>query len=413
MVILRWLGTLVAAGATGLFTVTYLTIHPLEMSLHLFLACLMLAVAVSILALGFRGRERILAVSGALVAFAGGYLGTAQVALAREDDREVPAITRAMDDPGDGHVAVVYFTHGEPQTYDPIGWLNQFREFDRQGITFVPLFARPFFLYQLRNAYLTVGASHHRQGHESMIQAVEAAFRDRGDDTTRFYLAFLDDDPRPDAAVIHALNEGASAIVVVEVFVSISNHTAEGEEMIREVRAEDYGVPVAFTGPLWDSSTLHLSFVEEADAAIGATKKNRVGVLLVGHGQPDEWDREWPTETEHELAFRRSILDQFVATGYPSENLGLAWMEFKQPKPAEQVEALVANGVEKIVYFSAAISADSIHSQYDTPELMHQAQVPDDILMINLGGWNDHPRVIQAIVERIDAFMPDVQGRQP
>ena len=26
--------------------------------------------------------------------------------------------------------AVIYFTHGEPETYDPIGWLNQFREFD-------------------------------------------------------------------------------------------------------------------------------------------------------------------------------------------------------------------------------------------------------------------------------------------
>ena len=46
----------------------------------------------------------------------------------------------------------------------------------------------------------------------------------------KVYASFLDADPRPDAAVIQAMNEGASQIVVAEVFVSISNHTREGEE---------------------------------------------------------------------------------------------------------------------------------------------------------------------------------------
>jgi len=73
--------------------------------------------------------------------------------LAQGDTREPPELTRAKGDPGDGHTAVVYFTHGEPETYNPIGWINQFNEFDEQDIPFVPLIARPFFVYQLRNAY--------------------------------------------------------------------------------------------------------------------------------------------------------------------------------------------------------------------------------------------------------------------
>ena len=64
-----------------------------------------------------------------------------------EDPQSLPPITRAKTDPGDGHTAVIYLTHGEPPTYNPIGWLNQFREFDEQGIPFVPVFARPFFLF--------------------------------------------------------------------------------------------------------------------------------------------------------------------------------------------------------------------------------------------------------------------------
>ncbi len=409
---LRWLGLALAAPAAGLFTVTYLTVPPAAMSLHLVLACLSVFTLAVCLA-GFRGRRLALAAGAALALAAAGYLGMTASVLARQDSRSVPALTRAPGDPGDGHVAVIYFTHGEPETYNPIGWLNQFREFDAQGITFVPFAARPFFIYQLRNAYLQVGASRHRQGHEQMIKALEAAVRARGDTTTRFYLSFLDDEPRPDAALIRALNDGASAVVVAEVFVSISNHTAEGEAQIQSVSAEALGVPVTFTGPLWDSGTLQRAFVEKTDAAIGGADKRGVGVVLVGHGQPDEWDREWPTETEHELAFRQGILDQLAGAGYPRENLGLAWMSFKEPRPAALVEQLAANGVRKIVYFSAAISADSIHSQYDTPELIGQARVPADLQLINEGGWDDHPRVIQAILEKIDAHWPAAAEQRP
>ncbi|NTW43808.1 MAG: hypothetical protein HGB14_05095, partial [Anaerolineaceae bacterium] len=56
-------------------------------------------------------------------------------------------------------------------------------------------------------------------------------------------------------------------------------------------------------------------------------------------------------------------------------------------------------------FFSAAISADSIHSQYDTPELIYEAEYPEGFPVINLGAWNDDPIVIQAIKEKIDALM--------
>ena len=48
--------------------------------------------------------------------------------------RFVPEIIRKKEDLGDGHTAIVYFTHGEPEDYNPIGWINQFREFDQQKL---------------------------------------------------------------------------------------------------------------------------------------------------------------------------------------------------------------------------------------------------------------------------------------
>ncbi|HSR29252.1 MAG TPA: hypothetical protein VLY63_01710, partial [Anaerolineae bacterium] len=259
---------------------------------------------------------------------------------------------------------------------------------------------------QLRNKYLEVGKSDHRRIHQQMLKRLEEAFRAQGDATTKFYLSFLDDDPRPDAAVIQALNEGASRIVVSEVFLTISNHTAEGKELIEALDVENkLGIPVLYTGPLYDSDTLKSMFVHRANANRGDTDKSKLAILLVGHGQPDEWDVEWPTETEQEIGFRNGVLDLLQKDGYRPENLSLAWMEFKEPKPAEKVRDFAGNGVEKVLYFSAAISADAIHSQWDVPDLVHEAEVPEGFPLINLGAWNDDPLVIQAIKEKIDQQM--------
>jgi hypothetical protein len=69
------------------------------------------------------------------------------------------------------------------------------------------------------------------------------------------------------------------------------------------------------------------------------------------------------------------------------------------------VEQFVAQGVERLLFFSAAISADAIHSQYDIPDLVHQADVPEGFPIIDLGAWNNDPIVIAAIKEKIDALM--------
>jgi hypothetical protein len=227
-----------------------------------------------------------------------------------------------------------------------------------------------------------------------------------GDATTRFYAAFLDDDPTPDAAVIHALNEGANRIIVAEIFLTISNHTAQGQELIRRLQApEKTGVPLTFTGPLFDSQTLRRMFVERANVNTGSTPKSSVGILLVGHGQPDEWDRQWPTETAQELAFRQEVLDLLEADGYRRENLSMAWAAFKKPRPATVIPEFLRNGIEKLLFFPAAISADAIISQYDIPKLIHEVSFPAGFPVINMGAWNDDPLVIQAIKEKIDPCM--------
>lgn len=390
----------------GWACIEFLVTHPLRMSLFLALSLILLFALVLLVRAFSRKKQRWIAVSLAIIAFAAGYVLNTKRFLNREDPRIVPELTRKAGDATDGHMAVVYFTHGEPETYDPIGWINQFNEFDEQGIRFVPFAARPFFAYVLRNKYLEAGKSMHRQVHHEMLQSLQQQFLLKGDSTTRFYISFLDDDPRPDAAVIRALNEGADTIVVLQVFLTISNHTAEGQHLIEELNVEEnYSVPLILTSPMWSSGLLKSVFIEKVEERIGDTPKEEVAVALVGHGQPDEWDIEWATETEQEMQFREEIMDLFVADGFRRENLGSAWMEFKEPEPAELMESFVENGVKKIFYFSAAISADAMHSQIDIPRLVEKYDYPEDVEVINLGAWNNHPTVIRALNERIETSL--------
>ena len=385
----------------GNFTLQYMTVHPLKLARTGFRTGAVFSLQVINLVVS---KENVFFNLGvALASFFASYLFSTLRFLETEEDRMMPELTREEGENNDGHTAVIYFTHGEPETYNPIGWINQFKEFDEQGIKFIPFPLRPLFINSLRRSYLKVGRSNHRFAHHKMMESVERIFREEGDDTTRFYISFLDDDPKPDAAVIQALNDGASRIIVSEVFLTISNHTAEGKELVNELNVTDrFGVAVEYTGPLWDSETLKSMFVHRANANIGEFSKEETGVLLIGHGQPDEWDADWPTETEQETSFRQDILRLLADDGFELENLSLAWMEFKEPKPAPKVEELVKNGVRQILYFSAAISADAIHSQYDVPELVHEARVPKSVVFKNLGAWNNDPIVIEAIKEKID-----------
>jgi len=399
---LRWMLIVFLALLLGAASVQFMVAHPMRMSAYLGLSLFTLFALVVALARYFSSGQRLAAIALSLVTFAAGWFVMTDVVLSRATDRPMPELVRQPGDAGNGHTAVIYLTHGEPPVYDPISWVNQMNEFDEQGIPFTPFMARPFFFKALRDHYLQVGKSEHHQKHVAMLASLEQAYRDAGDTTTQFYLSFLDDNPRVGAAFIDALNDGASRIIVVEVFVTISSHTAEGEHQLMEMNPEDYDVDVEFVGPLWDSETMHQLFVKRVNDQRGDVDKANTGVLLVAHGQPDEWDAIWPLQTEQEVLFGDSILEQFAADGYPRENLSKAWMSFKEPKPAGIAEQLYAEGIEQLFFFSYTIAAAGMHSQYDIPALVAEADLPDDFPVVNLGAWGNDPLAIQALKEKID-----------
>jgi len=83
--------------------------------------------------------------------------------------------------------------------------------------------------------------------------------------------------------VISALDDGAIRIVLCEVFLAVSNHTAEGESLVDALEIEErLGVGGRKTGPLWDSGLSRRVFVGRAGAHLAGVPKDEVAVLLVG-----------------------------------------------------------------------------------------------------------------------------------
>ncbi len=397
---LLWALVLIFSFGLGVMTIQAMVASPLAMSLWVLACAVTLMLLLVLIVRSFRRSRLALAVLLALAGFAGGWLAMNSLFLNQERARPLPELKRLAPSQRD-HTAVIYFTHGEPPAYDPMPWVDTLKEIDAAGAPFIPIPFRPFFFVSYRAEYLKLGGSPHNIMHQSMLDTLERKFRAAGDDSTRFYIAFLDSPPRPDEVVIRAANEGARKIIVANVFLTISSHTEEGVNQVRAVRMEETGVPVCFTEPLWSSDSLRAMFVDRARRNLNGMNKSDVGILLVGHGQPAAWDKIWPTQTSQEQEFREKVMDLLVADGYKRENISQAWMEFKEPGVKEVAAKIGRNSVKKIFVFAAAISASALHSLYDIPEEVRTANLPPGIEVVNLGAWDNDPLVIQAIAEKI------------
>jgi len=366
-------------------------------------------VLMGIVVLGYRSFKnwwRLVAIPLFLLSFITGYLIGTAIFLQPITREELPPLEIPASKQSDGFTAVIYFTHGEPPTYDKAipAWKHSIQEMDESGAPFIPYPFRPFFFNAVRTEFLEAGGSHHNAIHNRMMMKLEQMMRSNYPNL-RFYISFIDDRPHPNEAAWQAVKAGANKVVLTHVFLTESSHTLEGEEMIEELNLEANGIEVCTTYPLWNSDTLVEMFVDQAEQMRHNLPADEVGILLVAHGQPPQWDQIYPKQTQQETDFRQAIRDRLVQSGYLADNISLAWMEYRDPTPQDGLQKLLQQNVRLILVFSSSISAEGIHSAYEIPEMLNEVSLPEGVRLVNLGAWNDHPLVLQAIAERIESCL--------
>ena len=93
-----------------------------------------------------------------------------QLSLRKRKQRELPDLVRK--DGGDGHTAILYFTHGEPPGYSAQPWIETIRELDHDNVPFVPWLFRPFFFNTVRREYSEAGGSAHNKLHKAFFDTL-------------------------------------------------------------------------------------------------------------------------------------------------------------------------------------------------------------------------------------------------
>lgn len=304
-------------------------------------------------------------------------------------------------------VAVVYFTHGEPETYEPEPWVNMLHELNSTVPGFPPKPVWPFILGSIKRSFTQVGTSPHGRIHAQTMAAVEAAVN-RPD--LSWHLSFLDAEPALRDAVAEAARQGATDMVFLTVFLTDSDHTAEADDMDEAMGLSEAGIRVVRTPVLWDDARLARMVVDKVIRAAGDRELSTVGVMLVGHGQPEQWDLTHPTETEQEVAFRAAITHQLVELGLRADLVSDGWMSFREPKVPARVRELIANGARTIIGVPVTISADSLHSLHDTPKLVHRGARGSGVEVIDVGAWNTEPLLVDLLADRTRAALAELDA---
>ncbi len=363
---------------------------------------LALVTALAALVIAFSGITGWMRLVGLLLIplfFVVGYLMRTRALLGSEDTRYLPPLTRDANTPDEGFTAVIYLTYGEPEQYDPTGLINAFRETDAAGLPAGPTWARPFALAQMRKQYAGASRSDQRTIHRRTLKALEQAEADAGATPRRYYLAFLDDEPRPEAAVIEAINDGASAIVVLEVYTIDTPHSLGGRQsMVKTAAAIEGAPPLQFTGALADSPALQQLHAKRAVALTTDNERAETGVLLVAFARQPVWVERFSASAAAEVRFLDAAQAALEAAGFPLVRQARLQGE---PPPVNMAEALAEAGATRILYAIVTESADSDLTQRALPQALSRAIVPDGVEFVNMGGWNDDPQLILALQDAL------------
>jgi protoheme ferro-lyase len=388
----------------GFEAVRYLIAPPVDMTGYAAIALFCFFLSTVLLLRLNKVYRRLVGLGLMLVCGIAGYLIACAVFLkAPEHEKELTLAPVRSSSPG--HTAIIYFTHGEPRTYDGSfeAWKHAIHEMDETGVPFVPWPFRPFFFKKVRDEYFEVGGSFHNLIHTRTMELIESAYRKTGHPNARCYIAYSDDSPHADAAAVQAVRDGADRLILLNVWLTDSDHSESGRKEIEALQPEKYGVQLCVTDTLKNSRRLMSMIVERAIKAAGDMNRADIGILLVAHGQPASWDAIFNKQPAQENSFRLETKKLLAAQGFKDGNIALAYMEFKQPDIKSAVQVLLAGGVKKLLVSPVNISAESIHSEHEIPSMVDRAGVPSSIPVAHLGAWNDDQQLVEALLESLAA----------
>ena len=256
-------------------------------------------------------------------------------------------------------VTVILSACVEPETYRPSTLTETFAEYDASGVPLPSLLTRPMLYAAERARYrqsasFSPGRSTCRVVAEALQEALSDDLRVDGVETEWC---------RPATAlgslVSRAATEGARAVLVVQLAIAESLLMEDARLLVDRLDGLAPPVPVAYTPPLWGARSIAEMVVERVLDAAADRPRERVGVALVGHGQPEEWQAKHSAWSEHEMYFHHRVRTMLEDAGISDQNVRLAWLEWLDPDVVETVRHLAALDCELVLVVPASMPVET------------------------------------------------------
>jgi len=295
--------------------------------------------------------------------------------------------------------------HGEPEVFEEELWAEalheMFEELKRTGIEAPSDEAIPMMLPIIRGKYAAIGG---RSRHNEIIgKQSELVARKLHEHVISYGFNEFTSPHFTDVAK-QMIRGGITSVVFVPMMMTDSSHTQEIKYKIECMNLQGQGVAWVMSKPLFYRPEPTQLVINKIMRAAGNIPPDKIGILLVSHGEPDQWALSSTIHTkcnEQEKAFALCVKKGLIERGFLWENIVRGFNEFTHPEIAEAAEGLAHKKVKKIVAASTFGSTDCIHVNYDIPAKIKESIDNAAVEIVCLNGWNEDPLLITAYCELI------------
>ncbi len=335
---------------------------------------------------------------------AGGYAlaSTLLYRLAREAGH--PTMSREGA-PARDRAAVVLTACAEPAHYDPGATAQMLQSLADEGLLEPSVGALPLLFFGQKARYRAAGdVSPAMAGLRAVAEHLEETLADTADVST----ATCSGDGSLADVVALAAQAGYRRIVICVLAVGESMHMDMARGAVEQLRLGESGVTVVSTGALWSSERIISALTQRI--MHGVDDPAATGVVLVGHGQPEERARRHRSFDEQEMAFLSRLRMALADRGLSEDWVRIAWDDWTEPDVTSAVRHLAALGAKRVLVVPATFPLDTLGTRLDLEIAVRQARVNEGVAVITMAAWRDSDAVIEELRSRVIAALETPAG---
>jgi len=299
--------------------------------------------------------------------------------------------------PDAGTPAVILLGCIEPESYDPRETARMLQSLADEDLLDASIGVLPFLFFAQKARYRVVADDSPSQS--QMASLAEHISRTMQRERPSMEWAACSGNGSLTRAVVRAVASGHRSIVIAELFVAEPSHFSDDKATLRALGLEERGVELCYTGPLADSNRLLAMLAERVSRSAAPT----TGIVLVGHGQPEERSKLHPEFDELETTFLNRLRMMLIDRGTDEDNVRVAWADWGTPDVTSSVRHLVARGCEQVLVVPAVYPFDTVSTRLDLELAVRQARVDENAVATTMPPWRDDDAVVEELRARIVA----------